>query len=102
MTDKIYLDWEIELVADKLLQRAAEQAYEHNEARKQRGLSPDPNAHKFSTAWNAVQIIRQLQRELLTRIETLHQVPADPVPPAIIPDKPIPKTRRKKADQPAS
>jgi len=104
--NKTYLDWEIAAAVEMLTEQAYNYALTVNEARKQRGLTSAKDAHEKCVAWAAAEIIKQLQKEAAAHVEQkialskqLNASLSKPAPEITvsIPDKPIPK-RRKKAD----
>jgi len=108
---KTYIDWEIAAAIEMLTEQAYSYSLQINGARGERGLPVIKNAHEKCVAWSAVTIIKQLQKELAESVEQkialskqIHDVLNVSSAPEItinIPDKPIPK-RRKKADPVAS
>lgn len=61
---KIYADWEIQLVIDRLHAQAMMRADAINEERRARGGQADSNAYENTTAWHTINIIKQLQRTI--------------------------------------
>src|SRR5271167_2163683 len=106
--NKTYVDWEIAACIEMLTEQAYNYALTINEGRRERGLAPAKDAHEKCIAWNAAAIIRQLQKELAENVEQktalskqMNEILANAKAASeikiIIPDKSIPKTRRKKA-----
>ena len=58
------LDWQIEETIECLLRRAVELGSVHSEIMFQKTGKHTPHAHRSTTAYHAIQIIRMLQEKL--------------------------------------
>lgn len=58
------MDWQIEETIECLLRRAVELGSVHSEIMFQKTGKHTPHAHRSTTAYHAIQIIRMLQEKL--------------------------------------
>ena len=107
---KTYIDWEIAAAIEMLTEQAYSYSLQINGARGERGLPVIKDAHEKCVAWAAAEIIKQLQKEAVAHVEQkialskqIGDILSKPAPEITIniPDKSIPK-RRKKTDPVAS